>query len=161
VKEIQLTQGHVALVDDEDFERIAVHNWYATRYKNGRFYAVRNRPTVEGKRGTILMQREVLGLPIGRYPHVDHCDPNATLDNRKGNLRTADKTQNGANRGCQVNNKSGFKGVCSMATGKFRAQIKVHGKNMYLGCRDTAEAAHRELYIPAALKHFGDFARFQ
>ena len=31
VKEIQLTQGYVALVDDEDFERVNEYKWYAQR----------------------------------------------------------------------------------------------------------------------------------
>lgn len=45
-KEIQLTRGMVAIVDDDDFERANQFKWYATKgkknntfeYANGRYY---------------------------------------------------------------------------------------------------------------------------
>lgn len=36
MKEVQLTQGLVALVDDEDYERVSEYNWHAIKSTNGR-----------------------------------------------------------------------------------------------------------------------------
>lgn len=47
VKEILLTQGKVALVSPEDFEKLNTHKWYAFRsYRN--WYAARK---VQGANG--------------------------------------------------------------------------------------------------------------
>ena len=43
--------------------------------------------------------------------------------------------------------------------GNYIAQIKVNGKDIHLGYRSSAQAAYEELYVPAALKYHGDFAR--
>ena len=45
MKEIQLTQGYVALVDDDDYERVSRLKWCASiRRKNGKIsvYAITN-----------------------------------------------------------------------------------------------------------------------
>jgi len=41
MKQIKLTQGKFALVDDEDFEFLNSFKWYAMRHKNT-FYAGRD-----------------------------------------------------------------------------------------------------------------------
>jgi len=80
MKEIPLNRGLVALVDDEDFERIKTWNWYAQiDAKNGQPYAI----AYAGFR----MAREVMQVPNGDPREVDHRDHRATLDNRKQNLR--------------------------------------------------------------------------
>lgn len=90
----------------------------------------------------------------GEWPavDVDHEDGDG-LNNRWTNLRPATKSQNGANRPANRNNKTGFKGV-SMHAGRFRAAIK----GRVLGYRDTAEEA-AALYAEAAATEFGEFAR--
>lgn len=63
MKEIPLTQGKVALVDDDDFEWLSQFKWYAVKF--GRtFYAVRQAPRVNGKQRKIWMHREVLGPSV-------------------------------------------------------------------------------------------------
>lgn len=79
VKEIPLTRGMVAIVDDEDFEALNKHKWYAKK-SNHCFYACRNLPN--GKH--IRMHHEIMGRVPGMY--VDHIN-RISLDNRRENLR--------------------------------------------------------------------------
>jgi hypothetical protein len=55
MREIVLTRGKVALVDDEDYPRLATYKWHLAVGGSGRLYARRN----EGRRG-VLMHREIL-----------------------------------------------------------------------------------------------------
>lgn len=87
---------------------------------------------------------------------VDHRNRMKT-DNRECNLRPATRLQMG-NTGLQKNNTSGFKGVSlSSRSGMWHAQIKVSGKQTYLGRFNTPEEA-AFCYDKAAREHFGEFA---
>lgn len=91
---------------------------------------------------------------------IDHINRDGT-DNRFNNLRPTTPQGNGANRGLFKNNNSGFKGVSlCQRTNKWVAGIKVNGKSSYLGQFNTPEEAH-EVYKTAAIKYFGEFARFE
>ena len=149
MKEIPLTQGRVALVDDEDFNRLSVWKWY---YHYG--YAVRREPA--GKQRTIFMHREVAHTPDGMQ--TDHINLNR-LDNRRSNLRACTAAENKANEGLRSSNKSGYRGVCwSARDNKWRANIHVGGKFLSLGCFDRAIDA-AVAYDTAAEAYFGDFAK--
>lgn len=64
-------------------------------------------------------------------------------DNRIENLRLATKAEQGQNQKKLSNNTSGHVGVTlHKAKGKWVAQIKIHGDNIYLGLFDTLEAAN-------------------
>ena len=78
---------------------------------------------------------------------IDHKN-RCKLDNRIENLREATRSQNGANQDISVRNTSGFLGV-SKDRKKWKAFISIDGKQIHLGCFDTAlEAAiFRENYI--------------
>ncbi|MHC4659365.1 MAG: HNH endonuclease signature motif containing protein, partial [Planctomycetota bacterium] len=101
-KLIPLTQGKFAIVDADDYDRLAKYKWCAT--KNGQtFYACR---ASRGKK--IFMHREIMKPPKGLQ--VDHIDRNA-LNNRKTNLRPCTKAQNNRNTGPRRNSSSTYKGV--------------------------------------------------
>ena len=85
MKEIPLTQGAVAYVDDEDYERINAKNWSIN--PQGAGYAVRKGVRNLGEPRTVEMHREILSAPRGTI--IDHINGNS-LDNRKCNLRFCD-----------------------------------------------------------------------
>jgi hypothetical protein len=149
MKEITLTQGKVALVDDADYDWLNQFNWYASRSRDtDNFYAMREDTT--GK--VVLMHCEILGLK-----GVDHRNGNG-LDNRTFNLRPATKTQNNWNRGAYKNNKSGFKGVYWIeGREKWLMAIQANKKRIHGGYFNTdIEAAAAYNYL--AKKLHGEFA---
>ena len=93
----------------------------------------------------------------GAMPHeVDHRDMNG-LNNSWVNLRSCTRSQNKANRPWQRGAKVETKGVSFTHTGRrYRARIKVMGKEMHLGCFATPGEAH-VVYMAAAREHFGEF----
>ncbi len=156
---INLTQGLVAIVDEEDYQRLSAFKWYAHRRNDGNaFYATRH-SYKHGKQSTILMHREVLCAEKGQM--VDHIDTYQTLDNRKANLRFVDLRQNQANRRKQRNNTSGFKNVYWRADRKrWVVFLSVDGNQKYIksfkNFDDAVEACKK-----ATRQHNGDYARCQ
>ncbi len=148
-RKIALSKGQFALVDDEDFDRVNQHTWWAFPYRHGN-YRARGRIN----RKEIYMHRFIINAPKGMC--VDHINHDA-LDNRKFNLRLCTIQQNTFNQG-RVNNKHGLKGIylCSQ-TNKWVAQIVKDGKRRCIGYFKTKEKAHAE-YVKKAKELFGEFA---
>ncbi len=158
-REIPLTQGQVALIDEEDFERISAHKWQAMKSNTtGTYYAVRRFWKGGGKYGTVLMHREILGLESGDGRIGDHILIEGTLDNRRSNLRIASPSQSNANRRLPSHNTSGTKGVRQKKNGKFEALATWKWKQHYLGCHDTIEAATKAVNDFITDQH-GEFAQ--
>lgn len=154
---IQLTKGQQTVISAIDAD-LADYKWTASAILDIGFRAVRKSP--RPKRMTILLHRVILERMIGRTltstEFTDHIDGNP-LNNRRENLRIATSAENQHNRSKPRNNKSGYKGVTwQSAVGKWRAQIKVNGKAIYLGLFTTPEAAH-EAYCIAARELHGKF----
>lgn len=138
MKEIQLTQGQVALVDDEDFEWLNQWKWQAAWQKNIQsYYAVRTTRLL-GFRKTIMMHREIMKTPDGLQ--CDHISHN-TLDNRKCQLRNCTRGENQRNRkGATAKSKSGILGVY-LIRGRYEAGIKRNNKYIRLGSFKNIEDA--------------------
>ena len=95
---------------------------------------------------------------VGSWPvGVDHEDGDGE-NNRWRNLREATAVQNGANRGCNSNNTSGFKGVSVGSSGRYRATIQFDGKWRQIGTFDSPEEASAA-YQREARRLAGEFAR--
>ena len=150
MKEILLSQGRVALVDDDMFEYLNQWKWYC----NNGGYATRNSTGLH--RTIIRMHREIMNTPNGM--ETDHINGNS-LDNRKENLRVCTHSENMHNRKVRTHISSGYKGVhWHRHNKKWEAYIRIHSKRIFLGYfSDPAEAAHA--YDKAAKNLFGEFAR--
>jgi len=152
VKELILTQGKVALVDAEDFERVSKYKWFyhfKKGQKTGYAWADRN-----GK--TFLMHRIIMGLTNPKILS-DHINRNG-LDNRKQNLRACSTSDNSKNCSIYSNNSSGFKGVNRSSSKKqWVARIRSKGKSTFIGSFKTAVNAAKA-YDVAALAIHGEFA---
>lgn len=136
MKEINLTQGKVALVDDEDFEELSQYKWFAQKAVNT-FYAERVDMTT-GKPKKIKMHREIMKTHKGM--ETDHIDHNG-LNNCKSNLRNVTHRQNGQNRGEDKSSK--YAGVSwHKVSMKWSARIRINKKRKYLGYFDTELEAH-------------------
>lgn len=148
---IPLTRGYIALVDEEDYERVSTFKWQASvQMREGRVVGVGAR-----KSDQRLMHRFILDLPP-RQPFVDHKNHNG-LDNRRANLRLCDNRLNQGNAKLrQKDNTSGFRGV-TRNKGAWHAQIRANKVTTYLGRFQSAEEAAR-VYDAEALRIFGEFA---
>jgi hypothetical protein len=149
VKQISLTQGKVALVDDADFERVSKWKWFVI-FDDFNWYAKR-----KWKGKLMPMSNFVLDLPIG--VRVDHAN-RKTLDNQRRNLRICTYSQNCRNAFSKSSNSSGFKGVSwKKANKKWCAQIKTNGTVKHLGLFESPHDAALA-YDAAALAASGEFA---
>jgi len=96
MKRIPLSKQKFALVDDEDFERIAQLRWQASLESRGtKWYAIR-RETIDGKVVKIRMHHFVLGIRSHELPPgfvVDHKNHDS-LDNRRENLEIITQREN-------------------------------------------------------------------
>lgn len=170
MREIVLSQGKIAIVDDEDYDWLSQWSWYYRRdntgRKDGKKYdrAVRSVRIGSSKMNhsyELYMHREI--MKAGPDQKVDHVNGDG-LDMRRSNLRFYEKGQNRQNsdknshyRGNPTS--SPFKGVTwHKATGKWAAACMNNGKRKHLGLFHLEEeAAHA--YDAAAREMHGEFAR--
>lgn len=159
MKEISLTRGKVALVDDGDFDWLNQWKWYDSGGGKYKHYARRFLPPKNGVIRCISMHRLILGLH-GSTASIegDHINGNS-LDNRRSNLRKCSTAQNACNRRPQKKNRGRFKGVTwRNDTKKWRAMIRHNKRLIHLGqFDDDADAAIA--YNKASLKYHKEFGR--
>lgn len=159
VKEIQLTQGYVALVDGDDYRHVAMHRWHAVvRMRadgTALVHAARNVRRADGRQRLQYMHSLLVGTPPGMC--TDHVDGNG-LNNIRANLRVCTRAENVRNRRSH-GGTSRYKGVCwNRSKKKWQAAIGVGDKMHHLGCF-TDETAAACAYDDAALRMHGEFAR--
>lgn len=150
MREIQLTQGLVVQVDDEDYNFLNKYKWQAVKC-NSKYYAKRIDGFKNGKRKFMYLHREIMKTPNNLI--VDHKDRNG-LNCQKSNMRNCTYSENRMNS--VGSGKSKFHGV-SYNRKSITAQIKVNGKIYHLGIFKTEELAAKE-YDKAARLYHGEFA---
>ena len=131
MKEIILTKGKVALVDEANYNWLNQWKWYASRGSNT-WYAVRT-SRENGRRIEICMHRKILGLEFRDGLITDHINRNG-LDNQRENLRITNKSGNAHNSKLPISNTSGYKGVSWNKRDKYyETYIAINGKRIRLG----------------------------
>lgn len=138
-------------VDVADLPVVARYRWSA--HVTGRSIYARTQLVIGGRRVAPYMHVLLLGTR-----GVDHLNGNG-LDNRRVNLRPADKSQNAGNSRAHLGSTSSFKGVCwDRRREKWLAQIRFAGRRRHLG-RYGSEVEAARAYDEAALDLFGEYAR--
>jgi len=138
MKEIPLSQGLFALVDDEDYDELMKYKWFAS-VGNKNTYACRN-CTINGKHKTIMMHRQIKNNDNLKL-FTDHIDGNG-LNNCKSNLRIVTKRQNAQN--LHIEKTSKYAGVYfSKKRKRFISTIRFGKKRFHLGSFIIEEEAHK------------------
>lgn len=154
MKEILLTQGRVALVDDDMLAFLMRWKWHCI---DG--YAVRG--TRRGpKYRNVFLHQVVAYMLYGEIPDgyfVDHVNGDRLVCT-SANIRLATRQENGRNMKPMAHS-SQYKGVYwKKSLGRWGAQICVNRKHIYLGYHEDERSA-AELYDAKARELFGEFAR--
>lgn len=152
MKEISLTRGKVAIVDDEWFEYLSQWKWQC----NNTGYASRSERIGINQRKTVLMHRIVANAPADQNVDVDHINHNR-LDNRSSNLRFCDSLGTARNVSVRKEKRtSSYKGM-HQQKGKWVASISTSDARYTIhGILSEQRAA--ELYDAMSRYYFGDFA---
>jgi len=144
MKRIPLTTpGFMALVDDEDYERVMQYRWRVKadrKKKRHLFYA----QTGDSRKGTnISLHRYIMATPKGM--DTDHLN-GIPLDCRKGNMRICTRRENLQN--LHIQTASEYPGVSwHKRLMKWRADIRIDGQLKYLGLYENeldAAIAYRD-----------------
>jgi hypothetical protein len=156
MKEIKLDKGYTALVDDSDYEFLNQWTWHFNKGYASRTVHFRDK---DGKRKEVrvLMHRQILGL-VDPSIYGDHINLNK-LDNRKCNLRLADKSTNCWNKGRRKTATSQYIGVCYIRErNTWRGTVYHRGRTVWQkDYKDEKEAAlARDIQ---ALKYRGEYAK--
>lgn len=145
--------GSWAIIDASDRGMVldGRGRWFAADVGKGRsIYVIRH-----AAKKTVYLHRFLLR---DCAQLIDHEDGDG-LNNRRGNLRPANRMLNQYNSKSHADGSSCYKGVWRRGdNGRWTASISRQGRKYSLGCfEDELEAALA--YDRAAISHFGPFAR--
>jgi hypothetical protein len=109
------------IIDRGDYEKVKNYKWHiSNNYVKGVLFSK-----------IVLLSRFLIEPPDEL--DAEHKDQN-TLNNRRSNLRFATRSQNMTNRGKQINNTSGYKGVYfEKRRNLWYSELRVRGEKLFLG----------------------------
>lgn len=155
MREIPLTRGCVALIDDEDYGRVvAAGSWAAYPQPSGKFYAAR-RFAKGGRSKTVYLHQFLMMPPPGHW--VDHINGDGLDCRRSTNLRCCTPSQNRQNAPAPAVRKAPFKGIAHRSRNSWQARITLAGRTIQIGSYPSATEAALA-YDEAAKLYFGEFA---
>jgi hypothetical protein len=142
---IPLSQGQVALVDDQDHPVLSEFRWCYRAERDGRQgYAARH-VNADGKRRLAYLHREVMQPPPGQEVIFLNHD---RLDCRRANLKVVTKEQARRHHRVRRDSKSGVKGVrYNPESDSWSAYVYRHGHCYHVGTyysQEQAQAAYEE-----------------
>lgn len=149
------SSGKVAIVERQDYERVAQFNWFL--HPQG--YALRNHTIKRDgtRKGTQMMHRLIIDAKL--EDEVDHINGDF-LDNRRANLRLVSHQQNAFNMKKRRLGLSKYKGVTKKILAKtkpWRARIRHNGRLLQIGYYATEREA-AQAYDERASELFGEHA---
>lgn len=118
MKEIPLTQGKVALVDDSDYERLIQWKWCVVKADRN-FYAAHSIRISRKKTQMLFMHRVILNAKRGDV--TDHRDGNG-LNNTRENIRL----------GTQLANMRSFRRKAAGKSSRFRGVHWSNTRNVWI-----------------------------
>ena len=157
MKELRLSNGMFAKVDDEDYDWLSKTKWQVYRVKKTDLYYARHEYRENGISKHINMHRYIYEKYNKHCPPlIDHADRDG-LNNTKINLRECDWGLNHHNakkrkEGCLI-------GVNKAGENRFRARIMKNKKSKHLVYFKTEQEAH-EAFKKASLEIYGEYSPF-
>lgn len=146
----KLGNGLVILIDDADFEKVAVHKWWVLKKRHTNYaYTM-----INGK--AILLHRFILNPSTNTV--VDHYPDHNGLNCQRSNMRLCSVADNNHNMRNLKGGSSQFKGVSwDKRNRHWRSRIGVYGRYVHIGYFVNEESAAKA-YDKAAKTYFGEFA---
>jgi hypothetical protein len=149
-------RGRFAFVSERRYDLAMAYRWrvWERQLPSGTIvgpYAIAHVQRADGRWTTIKLHQLIMGCA-----GVDHRN-HYGLDNTDPNLRKATSAQNNRHTRPRTGTTSRFTGVARYRNGKWKAYIRVDGKQHHLGYFTVEEDAARR-YNVAALEEFGEFA---
>lgn len=127
MKEVFVSPGSIALVDDDQFERVKKIKWYLSQHG----YALSGGSKSFGIKPFTKMHRFIYGAEDGVM--LDHRDGNK-LNNQRGNLREATKEQNIHNQKKRTGTNNNYKGTNFVKRlGLWQSRCRMNHEDYFLG----------------------------
>src|ERR1700677_203384 len=149
MQQIKLTQGKIAVLDDDDYERLRNFKWFYRGERNGNLgYAVRHGKKPIDPTGTVYLHREVMKPEPGLEVIFLNHD---RLDCRKANLRAVTVEVSRQHHRMRKDCKTGAKGVIYNGdTNTWSGYLYRSGSTLHVGTfrtKEQAEQAYQDALI--------------